>query len=336
MRILLTLMASLLLFACDGQKKEEAVVNLYSSQKEHLIRPVLEQFTKDTGIAVNLITGGNAELVTKLEYEGKNTPADLLLTVDIGNVYNAKQKGLLLPIKSEVLNAAVPETLRDPEGQWYALTTRVRLIFYHKDRVEPGAIHSYLDLADPKWKGRVLIRSSDNAYNQSLMAALVAHYGEEKALEWAKGLVANMARAPQGGDTDQLKALLAGEGDMAVANSYYYGRMVSEGNAEAAEKIGIVFPDQDGNGTHVNIRGGGVTRHAKHPENAQRLLEYLMQEPAQHFFADANLEYPANPAMEANPIVKAWGDFKRDGLPLEAVAKAQPAAITLMDKAGWR
>lgn len=345
MRFLTMMLCVLGLAACDNNSpaatdNSEQVVNLYSSQQEHLIRPVLEDFTQETGIEVNLTTGGNAELVTRLEYEGENTPADMLLTVDIGNVYQAKEKDLLQAVESDVLTQNIPEYLRDAQGYWYGLTSRARLIFYHKDRVEADAVQSYADLADERWKGRVLIRSSDNVYNQSLVASRVAHDGREAALEWAKGLVGNMARAPQGGDTDQIKALLAGEGDLAVANSYYYGRLVagdeSVRDAEVAEKIGVIFPDQNGNGTHVNIRGGGVTKHAKNRDNAVKLLEYLTQESAQRFFADANLEYPANAQVKANDAVEAWGDFNRDQLNLEEVGKHQRTAIEVMDEAGWR
>lgn len=345
MRFLALVLFALGLAACDDapQAASESAareVNLYSSQQEHLIRPALDEFTAATGIRVNLTTGGNAELVTRLEYEGEATPADLLLTVDIGNIYQAKEKGLLQAVESDYLVQSIPAELRDPQGHWYGMTSRARLIFYHKDRVEPDAVRSYLDLADERWKGRVLIRSSDNTYNQSLVASLIVHHGREDALAWAKGLVANMARPPQGGDTDQILAVLAGEGDLAVANSYYYGRLVAGDDAvrndEVAEKIGVIFPEQDGVGTHVNIRGGGVTRHAKNPEDAVKLLEYLASSPAQRFFADGNLEYPANPAVKANPAVEAWGAFKRDSLNLEEVGKRQRDAIAVMDEAGWR
>lgn len=344
MRFLVLAFLSLLLAACDNSQPDATAdkqeVNLYSSQQEHLIRPVLEQFTEETGIAVNLTTGDNAEVVTRLEYEGENTPADLLLTVDIGNVYQAKEKGLLQALDSAYLTETIPAHLRDPEGYWYGLTSRARLVFYHKERVQPEEIGSYRDLADERWNGRVLIRSSNNTYNQSLVAALIAHHGREAALEWAKGVVANMARAPQGGDSDQILAVLAGEGDIAVANSYYYGRLVagdaSVRNAQVAEKIGVIFPGQDEEGTHVNIRGGGVTAHAKNRDNAVKLLEYLVAEPAQRFFADGNLEYPANPAVEPHEAVKAWGDFTRDTLNLEEVGKRQREAIEVMDEAGWQ
>ncbi|WP_373086593.1 Fe(3+) ABC transporter substrate-binding protein [Sneathiella sp.] len=347
MRFLTIMLCALGLAAFDDNTntanaatQNEQVVNLYSSQQEHLIRPVLVNFTKKTGITVNLTTGGNAELVTRLEYEGENTPADMLLTVDIGNVYQAKDKGLLQVVESEILSGNILAYLRDPEGYWFGITSRARLIFYHKDRVEAHAVQNYADLADDRWKGRVLIRSSNNVYNQSLVASRVAHDGREAALKWAKGLVANMARSPQGGDTDQIKALLAGEGDLAVANSYYYGRLIagdeSVRDPKVAEKIGVIFPDQEGHGTHVNIRGGGVTKYAKNRANAVKLLEYLVQEPAQRFFADANLEYPANLAVKANSAVEAWGEFNRDQLNLEEVGKHQRTAIEVMDEAGWR
>lgn len=316
-------------------------INIYSSQKEHLIRPVLDDFTEATGIDVNLTTGGKSELVARLEHEGEHTPADLLLTVDIGNIYTAKEKGLLQPIESETLNAQIPDNLRDPEGYWYGVTIRSRAIYYNKELVDPEeAPKTYEELADPKWRGKLLIRSSENVYNQSLVASMLAHHGHDETLEWAEGVVANMARPPQGGDTDQLKALAAGEGAIAVANTYYYGRLIAGApdiqDESVKEKVAIVFANQDGRGAHVNIRGGGVTSHAKHKESAIKLLEYLAGDDAQHFFAEGNFEYPAKPSIAPAETVQSWGELKRDPINLEEVGKHHKEAVAIMQEAGWQ
>ena len=318
----------------------EPIVNIYSAQKEHLIRPILNVFEKASGIQVNLTTGDKSALVSRLTMEGANTPADLLLTVDIGNIYEAKQKGLLQPINSKVLNKHILQHLRDPEGYWYGITMRARSIFYNKDLTDATGLDTYEDLADPKWRKKLLIRSSSNVYNQSLVAFILAKHGEEAALEWAKGVVANMARDPQGGDSDQLRALAAGEGEIAVANTYYYGRLT--GNDPSLEddlvkeKVVIIFPNQEGDGAHVNIRGGGITKYAKHKENAVKLLEFLTEDKAQHFFAKHNLEYPARTDIDADAVVKAWGMLKADPVNLEVIGKLHKKAVAIMDKAGWK
>lgn len=322
----------------ESTPKEESVVNLYSAQTENLIRPVLDLFTKETGITVNLITGGDAQLVTRLEQEGEHSPADLLLTADIGNIYQAYSKGLLQPITSDVLTNNVPEHLRAPDNTWFALTTRVRALYFPKDSA-PDDI-SYLDLASDDWKGKVLIRSSSNVYNQSLMSYMIYHYGEEKALEWAKDVVANMARAPKGGDRDQMTALAAGEGGVAVGNTYYFGMLTGGNDAlrnqEVVDKVTIRFPNQNNIGAHVNIRGGGVTAHAKHPANAVRLMEFLSEPQAQAVFAEANFEYPVNAKVPASALLSSWGAPKLDTTDLAKIGALQPKALELMDKAGWK
>jgi iron(III) transport system substrate-binding protein len=336
-KLLLTSLTCLILLAGCGEK-EESKVTLYSAQTEHLIRPVLEMFTRDTGIKVELITGDKAALITQLEQEGKHTPADLLLTADIGNIIQAQQKGLLQPIYSETLKENIPATLRDPKSEWFALTKRVRAVFVRKDS-DVKAL-SYLDLADAAFKGGILVRSSDNVYNQSLVASLIHHYGEEKTLAWATSLVSNFARNPQGGDADQLSALAAGEGTLAIANSYYYGNMITEGSAEfdsnVKNNLRIIFPSGDDMNTHVNIRGGGVTKHAKHAEEAMALLEYLSKEDAQQFFTRTNLEYPVNPKVPAYFELAKWGEFTEDTLSIAEIGALQQQAIKLMDKAGWK
>lgn len=334
--LFIALASFMLLSACD--KKEAPEVTLYSAQTEHLIRPVLDAFTKKTGIGVKLITTDKGSLITRLEQEGKNTPADVLLIVDIGNIYQAKQKGLLQPVNSTILTENIPENLRGSDNSWFGFTTRARLLFVRKDSDIQSL--SYEDLADPEKVKGVLIRSSDNVYNQSLTAAILHHLGAEKTAQWAKGLVDNMARDPQGGDGEQLTALAAGVGNVAVANSYYYAQMIDptshEYDQNVFDKIKPLFPNQDDVGAHINIRGGGVTKYAKHAEEAVALLEYLSSPEAQAFFTQTNREFPANPNVEASDLLKTWGDFKKDDIPLEVIGENHIEAIKIMDKAGWK
>lgn len=313
-------------------------VNVYSAQQEHLIRPILKEFEQDTGITVNIITGDKAQLITRLEQEGEFTPADLLLTVDIGNIWQANDKGLLQPIESEVLQEQIPEYLRGDEGYWYGLTTRARIIFYRPEDTDPSELSTYEALADAKWDNGILIRSSGNIYNQSLLASIIGHKGEDAARAWAEGVVENFARTPQGGDRDQLRALAAGEGKLAVSNTYYYGLLQNSENPQDrdyAEKIKPFFPNQDGRGTHVNIRGGGITKHAKNKDNAVKLLEYLASDKGQQFFAESNYEYPANPDVELPKTVASWGDFKRDTMNLEEIGRLNAKAVRIFNEVGW-
>lgn len=316
-------------------------VNLYSAQKEHLIRPILNQFEEKTGIKVNMVTVDKAALVARLANEGKNTPADIALTIDIGNIYQLKSKDLLQPINSAILLEQVPAYLRDPENYWFGLTMRFRAIFYNKDKVKAGEVKNYEDLADARWRDSLLIRSSSHVYNQSLVASYLINNGEEKTKEWLAGIVANLARPPQGGDSVQIKALAAGEGSLAVGNSYYYGKLVFGDsklrNELVNEKVAIILPNQDNTGAHVNIRGGGVTKYAKNKENAIKLLEFLVSDEAQLFFANVNFEYPVKADIPLPAGVKAWGkNLKTDKISLEEIAKQQNRAIYLMDQAGWK
>ncbi len=311
-------------------------VNLYSAQKEELIRPILEKFTASTGIKVYFTSAGKADLVARLEQEGKNTPADLLMVVDIGNIYQAKEKGLLQPIQSEVLQKQIPQHLRDKENFWFASSLRSRVILYNKNKVKPEEITSYEDLADEKWKGRLLVRSSSNVYNQSLTASMIAHHGEEFAQKWAEGIAKNLARQPQGGDSDQITALAAGEGDIAIANTYYYARLIEEGNKSVIDNVGIIFPNQNDRGVHVNIRGGGVTKYAKNKDNAVKLLEYLVSDEGQSFFAKVNHEYPLKLDLSGSDIISAWEMPKMDQIALEDFAKHNIEALKIMDNAGWK
>lgn len=318
---------------------QEQVVNIYSDAQEPLVRPILDQFTKDTGISVNMVTAEKGMLMTRLEQEGDLTPADMVLTVDVGNLWRAKSKGLLQPVTPVNALEQIPSHLRDADGYWYGMTTRARVIFYHTDKVKPSELSTYEDLADPKWKGAILVRSSDNVYNQSLTASMILADGYQNALAWAKGIVANLAREPQGADVDQLKALGAGEGKLAIANSYYYGLMLNSPLPEERalmEKVAIFFPNQQGRGTHINVRGAGVTAHAAHKENAVKLLEYFLSDKGQSFFAETNYEYPVKIGIPIPKTVASWGPFRADPIVLNKVGEKNPEAVKLLNEAGWR
>jgi iron(III) transport system substrate-binding protein len=314
-------------------------VNVYSARKEALIKPPLDRFSEETGITVNLVTGKAGQLHERLAAEGRNSPADLFITVDAGNLHRAKVAGLLQPAAMPELDALVPAPFRDPDGAWYGLSLRARVIVYAVDRVDPSELSSYEGLADPKWAGRLLVRSSSNVYNQSLIASMIDALGEEGAERWARGIVANMARHPQGGDTDQIRAVAAGEGDVALVNTYYYARLVASDRAEdraIAERTRLFFPDQEGRGTHVNVSGAGITAHAPNPDNARRLLAFLASEEGQRLFAELNHEIPVDPRVPASAIVESWGEFKGDDLPLATLGVLNGAAIRLADRADWR
>lgn len=317
-----------------------AEVNVYSARKEALIKPLLDKFTGETGIKVNLVTGEADALLSRLSNEGRNTPADLFITVDAGRLHQAETEGLLQPVDDARLKEAIPSAYRDPEGYWFGLSLRARVILYAKERVNPSELSSYEDLADPKWRGRICIRSSDNVYNQSLAASMIAAHGEKEAEEWVRGLVANLARPPKGGDRDQIKAAAAGLCDLAIANTYYYGGMLygegEPGEREAAQKMGLFWPNQNGRGAHVNISGAAITRYAKNRDNALRLLEYLVGLEAQRWYAEVNYEYPVAANVPVSDALKSWGAFTADSLNLGILGEYNKAAVKLMDRAGWK
>lgn len=325
--------------APDTAQADAGEVNVYSHRHYEADQQLFERFTEETGIAVNVVTASADELITRLESEGEASPADVLITVDAGRLHRAKTRGLLQTIESDVLNANVPASFRDRDGQWYGLTQRARVIFYHPDRVDPSTLTGYGDLADPSMEGRVLIRSSENVYNQSLMASIIAHEGEEVAREWAEGVVRNMAREPSGGDTDQIKAVAAGAGDVAVANTYYAVRLAESDDPEdqrVYEQVDVFFPNQDGRGAHVNVSGGGVTANAPNRDNAIRLLEFLSGPEAQSVFASANGEYPVLEGVEWSPTLQEWGEFRRDTLDLTRLGELNDQAVRIFDQVGWR
>jgi len=310
-------------------------VNIYSAQQEHLVKPIFDEFTKETGIKINTVTGKDAELVARLQREGDKSPADVFMSADVGNIANVDNKGLLAPVDSKVLQNNIPEHLRDPAGKWFGYTTRARVIFYNKDKVKPDEIKTYADLADPKWKGRLIMRTSTNMYNQSLLSSFIVHDGAEAAEKWAKGVVANFKHEPKGNDVENLKEVASGGADVTLANTYYYG-LLQDKQPEMATKVGIVFPNQEDRGTHINIRSAGLLKTAKNKENAIKLLEFLSQEKAQAFFAGSNHEYPANPRVPAPEQVEKWGQFKRDTISLAEYAKHNAEAVKIFDRAGWQ
>lgn len=325
--------------ACGSQSSEENAVNVYTHRHYKADDELFAQFTKETGIKVNIVNASADELIQRLETEGKDSNADVLITVDAGRLYRAQERDLLQPVSSEILLTNIGPEFREPAGYWYGMTYRARIIAYAKDRVNPEDIKTYEDLTDPKWKGKVLIRSSENIYNQSLLASIILAEGEEKAKEWAQGMVANMARTPKGSDRDQVKAVASGEGDIAVLNTYYIGLMLHDENVEerkAGETVGIIFPNQDGRGTHINISGIAVTKHAPNKENAVKLIEFLSSEPAQKVLANMNYEYPINPKVAKASILETWGDFKADTVALELLGKHNSDAVKLFDEAGWK
>lgn len=314
-------------------------VNIYSARQEHLIKPLLDEFREETGIDYRLLTGQGPALLERLRSEGRNSPADVLITVDVGNLVAAKQAGVLQAIGSDILERNIPSHYRDDEGYWYGLSARSRIIYYARDRVDPERIATYESLADKELEYGVCVRSSSNIYNQSLMASMIAHHGEEKALEWAQGLVGNFARRPQDNDTGQIRAVAAGECDVAIANSYYYGRLMNSDRSadqQVVERVALVWPNQENRGAHMNLSGAGVTTSASNVEGAVRLIEFLSGQSAQAFYAAENNEYPVNPAVEPTGAVRAMGEFIPDGLNLSDIEKYNARALQLMDRAGWR
>ena len=343
---LLTLLSLTLLAGCDQPGPEtdngEAAakeVNVYSARKEALIRPLLDRFTEKTGTEVNLITGGADALIERMESEGEHSPADLLLTVDAGRLYRARQADLLQKTDSETLRNAVPEQYRHPEGYWHGLSVRSRVLVVAPDRVPANAPSRYADLADERWQDRICIRSSNNIYNQSLVASLIAHKGEEATEQWARGLVENMARSPQGGDRDQILAVANDLCDIAVVNTYYLAMMHNSDDQtqrEAADQVALRWPNQNDRGAHVNISGAGVARHAPHPEQARALLEFLVNDESQQWYAEVNNEYPVKEDVAISETLREWGDYKADDLPLVRLGENNDKAVRLMDRAGWQ
>jgi len=329
-----------LISGCSDEGQQEIQeVNLYSARIESLIKPLLDEFTEETGIKVNLITGNADELLQRLQNEGRNTPADILLTTDAGRLHRAMEEDLVQPVESEILQERIPASYRHPEGYWFGLSLRARPIMYVKARVDPAQLSTYEALVEPRWNNRICVRSSSNIYNQSMVASMIVANGEAATEEWAKGLVANFARSPQGGDRDQISAAAAGQCDIVIANTYYLAGMLTSNDPterEAAEKLAIFWPNQDDRGVHVNVSGAAVIKNAKHKENAIKLVEFLTSDTAQKWYADANGEYPVRADIEKGELLQQWGDFQADPLDMDKLGEFNADALRLMDRAGWQ
>jgi iron(III) transport system substrate-binding protein len=306
-------------------------INVYSHRQPELIQPLVDAFTAETGIKVNVafVDKGMAE---RLVAEGDRSPADLVLTVDIARLLQVVEAGVVQPVQSDVLEANIPATLRDEGDQWFGLTARARIVYAHKDRVAPGEITTYEDLASEKWKGRICTRSGTNDYNVALLGAVIAHHGVETATAWTEGLKANLARKPAGGDRDQVKAIAAGECDIAIGNTYYIGQMLADPEQKAAaESVRIEFPVFEGAGTHLNVSGVALTKAAPNKDNAIKFMEWLSGDTAQKIYAETNHEYPVKPGVERSALVASWGDFTADTKGLTEVAAQRPAALKIME-----
>lgn len=329
--VITSLLVSIFVFVSQPVHAEEVVV--YSARIEQLIKPMFDAFTENTGIKVKYTTDKEGALLARLKAEGKKTPADLLITTDVGNLWTAAQAGLFRPVKSEVLSTNIPEHLRDPENEWFGLSIRARTIVYNTDKVQPSDLSTYEDLADPKWENRLCLRTSKKVYNQSMVAMMIAEHGEEKTERIVKGWVNNLATDPLSDDTRAIEFVAAGRCDVTIVNSYYYGRVIQE---DADLPLSIFWPNQKTNGVHVNISGAGITRYSNNPQGAQMLLEFLTTPRAQKLFADVNLEYPVNPNVVPDPTVASWGRFIQNNTNLTKAGELQEKAVKLMDRAGYR
>ena len=337
LRLLVCALVACFIPAVPGMAEE--VVNVYSARHYDTDDELIKRFTDETGIKVNIIEGKSDTLLARIKQEGDLSPADVFITVDAGRLRMAEDQGIFQPTRSKVLEARLPESVRHPDGLWFGLTKRARVIVASKDRVPADLQLDYEDLVDPNWKGRVLIRSSSNIYNQSLVASLIEANGESGAEEWCRGIVTNLARTPQGGDTDQIRAVAAGEGDVAVVNHYYLARLMGSqkpADREVASKVRVIFPNQDGRGTHVNVCGGGVVKTAPNRENAIKFLEFLASDAAQQRFAEGNYEYPSVVDIPTSKVLMGFGPYKTDSLNASKLGANNKKAVRTMDRAGWR
>ncbi len=310
-------------------------VNIYTSRQPELIQPIFDAFTAQTGIEVNVLYSGKG-LIERMKAEANRSPADLYITADIANVKAATDAGLTQPHGSTVVDEVVPAELRDAGGHWFALTTRARVVYASKERVAKGAVTTYEDLADPKWKGRICIRPGSHSYNLSLIAAMIAHHGPEQAREWVRGLKANLARTPQGNDRAQVKAVWAGECDIAIGNTYYMGKMLAKPDQRAwAESVNVVFPVFEGGGAHINISGAAVTRSSPNHDNAIKLVEFMLSAEAQKLYAELNYEYPVRAGVAVSDLVAGWGSFEADTIPLTRIAELRGEALKIVGETGF-
>lgn len=344
-KFLLALAAIAVFTSCKNENKSETSedssgeVNVYTHRHYAADQELFAKFEESTGIKVNVINANADELIQKMNIEGEQSPADVLITVDAGRLTRAKDQGLLQAVNSEVLDKTIASHLKDPDNHWFGLTKRARIIVYAPERVDSTDLSTYEDLATEKWNDRILVRSSENIYNQSLFASIIVNNGEEAAREWAKGMVENMARTPKGNDRDQVKAVVAGEGDLAIVNTYYIGNLLnSEDNEEvkAGEAVKVFFPNQEGRGTHINVSGAGVARYAPNRDNAIKFIEFLVSKEAQEVFANSNYEYPVNEEVPPAQLLQSWGDFKEDDLNLSKLGEFNKKAVLIFDETGWK
>ncbi len=314
-------------------------VNVYSARKEALIKPILDTFSQNTGIQVKLITGKADALLTRLRLEGSASPADVFITVDAGRLHRAKAAGVLQKTNNENLNKLIPANLRDVDGYWFGLSQRARPIFYAKNKVDPKELSTYEDLASKKWQGKICMRSSNSVYNQSLVASMLNATGEKATQDWLNSFVENFVRKPAGGDTDQLKAVAAGQCDITIANTYYFGRLINsadQNDNSVADKLGVFWPNQTDRGAHVNVSGAGVTTHSKNIANAVKLIEFLASPESQAWYSAVNNEYPVVPGSEISDTLKSWGTFKQDSVDLSILGSNNRNAVKMMDRANWK
>jgi iron(III) transport system substrate-binding protein len=327
------------LSACTlGMEEGEQVVTVYSERHYDTDQQLFDLFEEETGITVNVVKASADELINRLETEGEDTESDVLIIADAGRLHVAKEKGLLQAVESDVLEANIPDNVQDVDNMWFGLTKRARVLVYHPDRVSEEDLSTYEALTGPEWAGRVVIRTGTNIYNQSLIASMLAINGEAATRSFVAGLVANLARTPEGNDRDQAKAVMAGIGDVAILNTYYMGKMANSTDAlevDVAQTLRIFFPNQETTGTHVNVSAAGVTAHAKQTENAIRLIEFLSSEDAQGLFASANYEYPVHPDVDASELLQSWGDFVAQDINLTDLGTYAEAAAILIDEEGW-
>lgn len=330
--LLVVIVGSAFLFVNQKEEIDEEIL-VYSARKEHLIKPLFDAYTEKTGTQIRYITDKAAALAARLETEGDNTPADLFITVDAGNLWQAAEKDLLKSVESDEIAANVPAHLRDADNRWTGLSVRARTLVYHTDRVNPEDLSTYENLASSDWKGRLCLRTSKKVYNQSLVATMMARLGESKTEDIVKGWVDNLATDVFSNDTKTMQAILAGQCDVAIVNTYYFGRLQKK---DPNIPLALFWPNQDDRGVHVNVSGAGVVRHAKNPQGAQKLLEWLTSEEAQGQFAALNLEFPVNAKVAKDPMVDAWGEFKGDTLNVAEAGRLQTDAIKLMDRVGYK
>lgn len=340
-KLIYLLLISVVVFGCKSENKKEdsKELTVYTHRHYESDQELFKRFEKESGIELNIVNASADELIQKMSLEGEQSPADVLITVDAGRLYRAKSQDLLQSFSSKLVDSIVPKHLNDEDGQWVGLTKRARVIAYAKDRVDSTQLSTYENLTSESWNDKILVRSSSNIYNQSLLASIIANQGKEFAEEWARGIVENMARSPKGNDRDQVKAVANNDGDLAIVNTYYIGKLLNskdEDEVEAGNSVNIFFPNQETTGTHINVSGIGVAKYSPNKENAVQFIEFLLQEEAQNIFAGSNFEYPVNPNVEPAEILKSWGDFKEDKLSLNELGRNNKEAVIIFDKAGWK